>query len=181
MEASSTRMDGGYPPEAMTEALLKWMGTFSSSSSSSSSSKALLRLLGSSDGVEMAKVLGRIDPEYFGATERIKLKEDVPADNKRLKANNLKKVLAAIDEYNADVLGIGYDYDQRYFAAPDPAKAAEGDPYHIGKEYRATTSRPFFSREASPIVHPKMLDWICSALQSFSSSIIFLLDCSSLM
>ena len=54
-------------------------------------------------GVRMAKVLNRIDQEHFDQQWVEQKVGHVPGDSKRIKANNLKKILAAIMEYYAEV------------------------------------------------------------------------------
>ena len=46
----------------------------------------------------------------------------MPNDNKRLKANNIKKVLNTVNEYYSDVLGM----NMADFPSPDPLRVAEG-------------------------------------------------------
>ena len=66
-----------------------------------------------------------------------KIRGDIPADNKRLRANNLKKVSKAIDEYNSEVLGIHFNSG---FVQPDVTRAAEGNDQDMGRSilYLAT-------------------------------------------
>ena len=58
-----------------------------------------------------------------------KIRGDIPSDNKRLRANNLKKVSNAIEEYNSEVLGIHFNSD---FVHPDVTRAAEGNRQEMG-------------------------------------------------
>jgi hypothetical protein len=60
-----------------------------------------------------------------------KIRGEIPADNKRLRANNLKKIANAIDEYNSEVLGIHFNSG---FVHPDLTRAAEGNRQDMGKE-----------------------------------------------
>ena len=139
----------------MTEALLKWLSTFKSQNSSQSDLKSWNDV---SDGVAMAKVLHRIDSTHFNSGEKqlilysilfintsikrlltifdfiwiewvSKIRGDIPSDNKRLRANNLKKVSNAIEEYNSEVLGIHFNSD---FVHPDVTRAAEGNRQEMG-------------------------------------------------
>ena len=59
-----------------------------------------------------------------------KIRGDIPSDNKRLRANNLKKVANAIEEYNSEILGIHFNSG---FVQPDLTKAAEGNRQDLGK------------------------------------------------
>ena len=58
-----------------------------------------------------------------------KVRGDIPSDNKRLRANNLKKVANAIEEYNSEILGMHY---KSGFSQPDLTKAAEGNRQDLG-------------------------------------------------
>ena len=60
-----------------------------------------------------------------------KIRGDIPSDNKRLRANNLKKVTNAIEEYNSEILGMHY---KSGFAQPDLTKAAEGNRQDLGNQ-----------------------------------------------
>ncbi len=55
---------------------------------------------------------------------------DIPSENLRLKANNVKKVLNAIIEYYAEVLNLRI----AEFPAPDVTKVAEGHSKDTGKQ-----------------------------------------------
>ena len=82
-----------------------------------------------SDGVTMAKVLNRIDSNNFDAGLLSKIKSDVPSDNKHLKANNLRKIVGAIVEYNE-----GFPFvSLTEFPLPVINLAAEGHPEEIGE------------------------------------------------
>ena len=59
----------------------------------------------------------------------MQFQSDIPAENKRLKANNVKKVLNGILEYYGDVLAISLGE----FPLPDCAKVAEGKETEVGK------------------------------------------------
>jgi len=78
----------------------------------------------------MAKVLNRIDSSHFTADWVSKIRGDIPSDNKRLRANNLKKVANAIEEYNSEILGIHFNSG---FVQPDLTKAAEGNRQDLGR------------------------------------------------
>ena len=64
-----------------------------------------------------------------------KIRGDIPSDNKRLRANNLKKVSNAIEEYNSEVLGIHFNSD---FVQPDVTRAAEGNRQEMGMSIRTS-------------------------------------------
>ena len=79
----------------------------------------------------MAKVLNRIDSNSFEAGLLSKIKSDVPSDNKHLKANNLRKIVGAIVEYNEALPFVSLTE----FPLPNFNLAAEGHPEEIGKIY----------------------------------------------
>ena len=54
---------------------------------------------------------------------------DLPPENTRLKANNVKKVLNAMLDYYADVLNL----QMTEFPRPDPTKVAEGNDQDTGE------------------------------------------------
>ena len=103
--------------EALYDALSQWLATFCDASGA----KNLMDE--PSDGFAMANALHKIDQSHFSRDWLCKVQRDVPRGNKRLKMNNLKKVLNGIQEYNADVLGIQF----QGFRTPDLNLAAEGN------------------------------------------------------
>ncbi len=57
-----------------------------------------------------------------------KLKSDI-SDNKRLKANNLRKILNTVTDYTNDVIGL----QLVDFPMPDTNRAAEGNIQDVGR------------------------------------------------
>lgn len=57
-----------------------------------------------------------------------KLKSDI-SDNKRLKANNLRKILNSVTDYTNDVIGL----QLLDFPMPDTNRAAEGNIQDVGR------------------------------------------------
>ena len=57
-----------------------------------------------------------------------KLKSDI-SDNKRLKANNLRKLLNSVTDYTNDVIGL----QLVDFSMPDTNRAAEGNIQDVGR------------------------------------------------
>lgn len=82
-----------------------------------------------SDGVFMAAVLHRIEPAFFSAVWKDKIKF-VGVDQTRLKVNNLKKVMRGVTEFYTDTLGLDFLAD---FPVPDVEKVAECDPAAAGR------------------------------------------------
>ena len=78
----------------------------------------------------MALALHRIDANHFSDAWLAKIKTDVPADNKHLKVNNLRKIVGAIVEFN-DVVPFVALPD---FGSPNVNAAAEGRPDEVGKK-----------------------------------------------
>ncbi len=105
-----------------TSALLSW--------ASSCLGKELSSPADCADGVDVANLLSRVDQSHFTKKWLSTVKQGVPAENVRLKSSNVKKVLAAITEYYADVLGLSLDDG---FRRPDANKVAEGDEEDTGE------------------------------------------------
>ena len=63
-----------------------------------------------------------------------KLKSDV-SDNKRLKANNLRKIVNSITDYTHDVIGL----QLVDFTMPDTNRAAEGNIQDVGRIIQVIT------------------------------------------
>ena len=57
-----------------------------------------------------------------------KLKSDI-SDNKRLKANNLRKILNSVTDYTNDIIGL----QLLDFSMPDTNRAAEGNIQDVGR------------------------------------------------
>ena len=64
-----------------------------------------------------------------------KLKSDV-SDNKRLKANNLRKIVNSITDYTNDVIGL----QLVDFTMPDTNRAAEGNIQDVGRIIQVITN-----------------------------------------
>ncbi|XP_049514774.1 protein Hook homolog 3-like isoform X2 [Dermacentor silvarum] len=79
-----------------TDSLICWLQTFNVSAPH----KTVDQL---SDGVALAQVLHKIDPDFFDSSWLTKVKTDV-GSNWRLKFSNLKKILKAIIDYYNEVL-----------------------------------------------------------------------------
>lgn len=78
----------------------------------------------------MSLALHQIDANHFSQGWLAKIKTDVPADNKHLKANNLRKIIAAIVEFNESVVHFVKLPD---FPLPNVNAAAEGHREEIGR------------------------------------------------
>ncbi len=98
---------------ASTESLLRWLSTCFHRSLPSASAV--------SDGAEIAAILHTIDSRFFSTQWKSKVRDDIPADNKRLKSSNVKKVLSGMQEYFSDVLNI----QLQDFPMPDCNKVSE--------------------------------------------------------
>jgi len=129
MTSAVARDDGLY------DALVVWLSTVGGgqghgggggSSSSSSGNNDV------SDGVLMASALHKVDSagRIFSPEWLTKIRLDVPAENVRLKAANLKKVMNGIHDYNSDVLGIKFNPE---FNMPDINSAAQGNKQHLSR------------------------------------------------
>lgn len=102
-----------------------------------------------SDGTQIAAALHKIDSAHFSSKwaatikvsdrcfdviacrpdDTLSRQRDIPRENVRLKANNVKKVTNAILEYYSDVLGI----QMTDFPIPDVTKVAEGEDENTGE------------------------------------------------
>jgi len=101
------------------ESLIKWLNTFSSPPGSSAESLC--------DGVTMAQVLHILEPDSFDSTWVSKV--TAVGDNKRLKLNNVRKVLTGTLDYLKDVVGMQLSQ----FPLPDTNKVVECDKSHLGR------------------------------------------------
>uniref|UniRef100_A0A1E1XGN5 Protein hook n=1 Tax=Amblyomma aureolatum TaxID=187763 RepID=A0A1E1XGN5_9ACAR len=81
---------------SITDSLISWLQTFNVTAPH----KTVDQL---SDGVALAQVLHKIDPDFFDSAWLGKVKTDV-GSNWRLKFSNLKKILKAIIDYYNEVL-----------------------------------------------------------------------------
>eukprot|EP00088_Acartia_fossae_P044809 TRINITY_DN4781_c1_g1_i5.p1 TRINITY_DN4781_c1_g1~~TRINITY_DN4781_c1_g1_i5.p1 ORF type:complete len:676 (-),score=232.76 TRINITY_DN4781_c1_g1_i5:383-2410(-) len=105
--------------EQLYQSLMKWLRTFP------------VNLKGTeeniSEGVSMAQVLNILAPDYFNPTWLSKV---TPVkDNKRLKVNNIRKVVSSTVDYLKDVTGM----QLAEFPVPDVNKVVEGDKGHVGR------------------------------------------------
>jgi len=107
---------------AKFRALLKWISSFEDSKPLSPGQVT--------DGVAMSLALHQIDANHFSQGWLAKIKNDVPSDNKHLKANNLRKIIAAIVEFNESVVHFVKLPD---FPLPNVNAAAEGQREEIGR------------------------------------------------
>jgi len=80
-----------------------------------------------SEGVSMAQVLNLLDPHYFDATWISKVSP--VKENKRLKLNNIRKVVGSTVDYLKDCVGM----QLTQFSIPNVTKVVEGDKGHIGR------------------------------------------------
>jgi hypothetical protein len=125
---------------SLTEALLKWMSNCFEVSN-------LTEAKSCSNGVKCAQILKQIDTNHFNTkwVSTVKVREmifiqfckmtnhfqdDIPNDNVRLKANNIKKVLNGMTEYYSEVLGL----QMNDFPSPDVVKVAEGSQVDTGNQ-----------------------------------------------
>ncbi|KAH7935287.1 hypothetical protein HPB52_005712 [Rhipicephalus sanguineus] len=81
---------------SITDSLISWLQTFNVSAPH----KTVDQL---SDGVALAQVLHKIDPDFFDSSWLSKVKTDV-GSNWRLKFSNLKKILKAIIDYYNELI-----------------------------------------------------------------------------
>ncbi|XP_069594227.1 protein Hook homolog 1 [Ranitomeya imitator] len=106
----------------LCESLIIWLQTFNTSAPC----KTIDDLTG---GVPMAQVLHKIDGSYFNESWLARIKEDV-GDNRRIKINNLKKILQGIVDYYREVLN---QHISEYLL-PDCSNIAEtSDPTEMGR------------------------------------------------
>jgi len=76
----------------------------------------------------MAQVLNILAPDYFNPTWLSKVTVPVK-ENKRLKVNNIRKVVSSTVDYLKDVTGM----QLAEFPVPDVNKVVEGDKGHVGR------------------------------------------------
>ncbi|XP_073499841.1 protein Hook homolog 1 [Phyllobates terribilis] len=106
----------------LCESLIIWLQTFNTSAPC----KTIDDL---TSGVPMAQVLHEIDGSYFNESWIARIKEDV-GDNRRIKINNLKKILQGIVDYYREVLN---QHISEYLL-PDCGNIAEtSDPTEMGR------------------------------------------------
>jgi len=105
--------------EQLYQSLMKWLRTFPVQLKGTEENIA--------EGVSMAQVLNILASDYFDATWLSKV---TPVkDNKRLKVNNIRKVVGSTVDYLKDVTGM----QLAEFPVPDVNKVVEGDKGHVGR------------------------------------------------
>ncbi|XP_063284103.1 protein Hook homolog 1 [Pelobates fuscus] len=106
----------------LCDSLIIWLQTFNTPSPC----KTIQDL---SSGVTMAQILHEIDCSWFDDTWLTRIKDDVK-DNKRIKINNLKKILQGIVDYYQECL----DQHISEYLLPDLNRIAEhSDPTEMGR------------------------------------------------
>ncbi|XP_075037863.1 protein Hook homolog 1 [Mixophyes fleayi] len=106
----------------LCESLIIWLQTFNTSSPCQNIGDL-------SSGVTMAQILHQIDGSWFDESWLVRIKEDV-GDNRRIKINNLKKILQGIVDYYREVL---FQHIEEYLL-PDLSQIAEhSDPREMGR------------------------------------------------
>jgi len=110
----------GTESDLLLESLMKWLHTFPVTAARDTVENVC-------DGVAMAQVLNLLAPDQFDSTWLSKV-SDV-GDNKRLKLNNLRKVLTGTLDYLKDVVGMQLSQ----FPLPDINKVVECDNAHLGR------------------------------------------------
>ncbi|KAL9950637.1 hypothetical protein ACROYT_G043164 [Oculina patagonica] len=83
--------------ELMCESLMKWVSTFEGIKAPHKSVEEL------TDGVALSECLAEIAPDWFDDEWVSKIRHDT-GDNRRLKVNNLKKLVKGIHDYYTEVL-----------------------------------------------------------------------------
>jgi len=120
MSSSTSRLRMGSDSDLLLESLMKWLHTFPVTAARDTIENVC-------DGVAMAQVLNLLAPDQFDTTWLSKV-SDV-GDNKRLKLNNLRKVLTGTLDYLKDVVGMQLSQ----FPLPDINKVVEYDNAHLGR------------------------------------------------
>jgi len=100
--------------------LMKWLNTFTVTAQMETVDQIC-------DGVAMSQVLNVLAPDHFDQTWLTKVTP--VGDNKRLKLNNLRKVLSGTLDYLKDVVGM----QLTQFPLPDMNKVIECDKDHLGR------------------------------------------------
>jgi len=106
-------------PDQLYFSLMKWLRNFPVSVKGTEENI--------SEGVSMAQVLNMLAPDHFDASWLSKVSP--VKDNKRLRLNNVRKVLGSTLDYLKDVVGM----QLTQFPVPDVSKVVEGDRGHIGR------------------------------------------------
>jgi len=118
--SATSRLRMGSDSDLLLESLMKWLHTFPVTAARETIEHVC-------DGVAMAQVLNLLAPDQFDTTWLSKV-SDV-GDNKRLKLNNLRKVLTGTLDYLKDVVGMQLSQ----FPLPDINKVVEYDNAHLGR------------------------------------------------
>jgi len=118
--SASSRPRMGSESDLLLESLMKWLNTFPVTAARDTVENVC-------DGVAMAQVLNLLAPDQFDSTWLSKV-SDV-GDNKRLKLNNLRKVLNGTVDFLKDVVGMQLSQ----FPLPDINKVVECDNAHLGR------------------------------------------------
>jgi len=118
--SASSRLRMGSESDLLLESLMKWLNTFPVTAARDTVENVC-------GGVAMAQVLNLLAPDQFDSTWLSKV-SDV-GDNKRLKLNNLRKVLTGTLDYLKDVVGMQLSQ----FPLPDINKVVECDNAHLGR------------------------------------------------
>lgn len=118
--SATSRPRMGSDSDLLLESLMKWLHTFPVTAARDTIENVC-------DGVAMAQVLNLLAPDQFDTTWLSKV-SDV-GDNKRLKLNNLRKVLTGTLDYLKDVVGMQLSQ----FPLPDINKVVECDNAHLGR------------------------------------------------
>uniref|UniRef100_A0A8C5R1Q0 Hook microtubule tethering protein 1 n=1 Tax=Leptobrachium leishanense TaxID=445787 RepID=A0A8C5R1Q0_9ANUR len=106
----------------LCDSLIIWLQTFNTSS-------PCRTIQDLSSGVTMAQILHEIDSSWFDEPWLTRIKDGVK-DNKRIKINNLKKILQGIVDYYAECL----DQQISEYLLPDLNRIAEfSDPTEMGR------------------------------------------------
>ncbi|XP_053325514.1 protein Hook homolog 1 [Spea bombifrons] len=106
----------------LCDSLILWLQTFDTAA-------PCKNIQDLSSGVTMAQILHEIDSAWFDETWLTRIKDDVK-DNKRIKINNLKKILQGIVDYYREFL----DQNISEYLLPDLNQIAErSDPTEMGR------------------------------------------------
>ena len=100
-----------------------------------------------------------------------KLKSDI-SDNKRLKANNLRKIVNGITDYTNDVIGL----QLVDFQMPDTNRAAEGNIQDVGRIIQVQVKYHFTRGRDSMIVQSKIKIGY-NELSGTSKTLVIILIC----
>jgi len=105
--------------DQLYSSLMKWLGTFPVQEAVTQENI--------SEGISMAQVLNLVAPDHFNTTWLTKVSP--VKENKRLRINNIRKVVGSTMDYLKDVVGM----QLTLFPVPDVNMVVEGDRIHIGR------------------------------------------------